>query len=211
MNGTRDYNLLKDVTDGAALFYDCEANICLSDGAFEHIPGNGGKPLTFKQEPENPKDNKAVAIYLDGIKIGYIYRGTLQVMYNDYAKRGWLVSGYLNKYSADENKATYKIGFYKPLNILKSKRFSLDKINKRIDKDTTCEDNLLLCSKGDKLSIKYDDDDECFIVRNDMGREIGELPASAVKFINENGYKRIVGILDELRQDKTKITVYLVK
>ena len=42
-------------------------------------------------------------VYLNGAKIGYIYRGTVQDMFNDYTKRGWRVSGYLNKYSVSKD------------------------------------------------------------------------------------------------------------
>ena len=186
------------------------------DGAFDHIPGNGGKALTFKQEPENPHDEKAVAVYLNGAKIGYIYRGTVQDMFNDYTKRGWRVSGYLNKYSVSNNKATYKIGFYKPLDIFESKRFSLSKIKKKIDEYTTREDNLLNCDEGDVLTIEYEDADDCFVVFNDIYEEVGELPKSAANFINENEHKKIVGILDACGENddgktKAQITVYLVK
>ena len=215
-DGEKNYNLFEDVTDGAALCYEYEESLCLFDGAFDHIPGNGGKALTFKQEPENPHDEKAVAVYLNGAKIGYIYRGTVQDMFNDYTKRGWRVSGYLNKYSVSNNKATYKIGFYKPLDIFESKRFSLSKIKKKIDEYTTREDNLLNCDEGDVLTIEYEDADDCFVVFNDIYEEVGELPKSAANFINENEHKKIVGILDACGENddgktKAQITVYLVK
>lgn len=215
-DGEMNYNLFQDVMDDAALCYEYEESLCLIDGAFDYIPGNGGKTLIFKQEPENPHDEKAVAVYLNSTKIGYIYRGTIQDMFNDYTKRGWIVFGYLNKYSVNNNKATYKIGFYKPLDILKSKRFSLSKIKKKIDEDTTREVNLYKCDEGDAVTIEYEDIDDCFVVFNDFHEEIGELPKSAENFINENNYKKIVGILDTYGENddgkmKAEITVYLVK
>lgn len=215
-DGEMNYNLFEDVVDGATLCYECEESLCLLDGAFDYIPGNGGKSLTFKQEPENTHDEKAVAVYLNGSKIGYIYRGTVQDMFNDYIKRGWRVSGYLNKYSVNDSKATYKIGFYKPLDIFESKRFYLSKIKKKIDEYTTREDNLLNCDEGDVLTIEYEVADDCFVVFNDIYEEVGELPKSATSFINENDHKKIVGILDACDENddgktKAEISVYLVK
>lgn len=215
-DGEKNYNLFEDVTDGAVLCYEYEESLCLLDGAFDYIPGNGGKPLTFKQEPENLHDEKAVAVYLNVVKIGYIYRGTVQDMFNDYMKRGWRVFGYLNKYSVCDNKATYKIGFYKPLDIFESKRFSLSKIKKKIDEYTTREDNLLNCDEGDALTIEYEVADDCFVVFNDLYEEVGELPKSAANFINENDHKKIVCILEACEEDddgktKAQVTVYLVK
>lgn len=216
-DGEMNYNLFQDVVDNSALTYQYEESLCVIDGAFEHIPGNGGKTLIFKQEPENPHDNKAVAIYLNDTKIGYIYRGTIQDMFNDYTKRGWLVSGYLNKYSVADNKATYKIGFYKPFESFVSKQFSLVKTKKKIDEYSNREDNLFCCSDGDLLFI--DEEDDCYIVYNESYAEIGELPKSASNFINNNEYKKIIGIFIESNEEdeyadekeKAQITVYLVK
>lgn len=215
-DGEKNYNLFEDVIDGAVLCYEYEESLCVLDGAFDYILGNGGKGLMFKQEPENPHDEKAVGVYLNGAKIGYIYRGRIQDMFNDYIKRGWRVFGYLNKYSVDNKKATYKIGFYKPLDIFESKRFILSKIKKKIDEYTTREDNLLNCDEGDVLTIEYEDVDDCFVVFNDVYEEVGELPKSAANFINKSDHKKIIGILDacgESDDGKTKaqITVYLVK
>lgn len=67
-DGEKNYNLFEDVTDGAALCYEYEESLCLFDGAFDHIPGNGGKALTFKQEPENPHDEKRSPCILTGQK-----------------------------------------------------------------------------------------------------------------------------------------------
>ena len=215
-DGERNYNLFDDVTDGAVLCYEYEESLCLLDEAFSYILGNGGKPLIFKQEPENPHDEKAVAIYLNGVKIGFVYRGTIQNMVNDYIKRGWRVAGYLNKYSINNSKATYKIGFYKPLQILDSKTFSLTKVKKKIDEFTNRADNLSECEEGDILTVEYYDSEDSYIVFNDVYEEIGELPKSAAEFIMDDSYKKIVGILNQLKVDENGVsgayvTIYLVK
>ena len=129
--GERDYNLFEVILNGWVLRYEYEDRLCLDDGAINLIINNGGAPLTFRQEPDNPHDGAAVAVYLGDNKLGYIYRGNIQKMINDWIKRGELFSGYINKYSTSDNSATYKIGFYKPLNKYKSKRFEIVKTGKR--------------------------------------------------------------------------------
>jgi hypothetical protein len=37
-----------------------------------------GKQLSYKFEPNNPYDNKAIAIFLDGVQIGYVRKGSIQ-------------------------------------------------------------------------------------------------------------------------------------
>lgn len=48
-----------------------------------------GAEIQLRQEPQNAYDNRAVALYVSGQKIGYLRKGTLQDMANDYIKNGW--------------------------------------------------------------------------------------------------------------------------
>lgn len=215
-DGEMNHNLFEGIVDDFALCYEYEKSLCMVDGAIDSILGNGGKSVVFRQEPENPHDGNAVAVYLNDTKIGYIYRGTVQDMFNDYTKRGWLVLGYINKYSASDNTATYKIGFYKPLDKFLSKRFSVVGIQKKIDEYTTREDNLTGCREGEEISVEYDDEGESYLLFNEYYEEIGELPKSAFSFINDNEHKKVLGILNELDEDendkiKARVTVYLVR
>jgi hypothetical protein len=74
---------------------------------------NLGDDIKFIQEPSNPHDNKAVAVISKGIKLGYIYRGTMQDMINDYINRGDPIFSCV-KTIDDGNKLIYLfIGFYK--------------------------------------------------------------------------------------------------
>lgn len=215
-DGTKNYDLFNEFLDGQFLCYEYEENVCLIDGAFDGIVGNGGKQITFEFEPENEYDDKAVALYVEGKKIGYVYRGQIQDMIHSYHKQGRQICGYLNKYSAADKKATYKIGFYKPDDYFESKQFSLTKTTKKIDEYTTRAENLEWCKEGDILTIESEGfSDESFVVYANGYNEIGELPKSAVNFIEENNPKKIYGILNTLEEDdngklKAKITVYLI-
>lgn len=212
-DGELNYNMLFDIEEEAVLRYEYEENLCLIDGAIESVKGNGGKKIHFKQEPENEHDNKAVAVYLGRKKIGYVYRGLVQDMCNDYLKREWPVIGHINKYSVDKNKTTYKIGFYKPLDLFENKAFKLIKTNSKIDEYTNRQDCLESCDEGDMVDIDYNAFDDSYIVSNDEG-EIGELPKSGVNFINESEPEKVIGKIDEIIDDEklsARVIVYLIK
>lgn len=215
-DGTKNYDLFNDFLDGQFLCYEYEENVCLIEDSFDAIVGNGGKQITFEFEPENEYDSKAVALYVEGKKIGYVYRGKIQDMIHSYYKQGRKICGYLNKYSAAEKTATYKIGFYKPAESFESKQFSLTKTTKKIDEYTTRAENLSFCKEGDVLTVENESViEDNYVVYVDGYAEIGELPKSAVNFINENNPRKIYGILNTVEEDengklKAKITVYLI-
>jgi hypothetical protein len=104
--------------------------------------------------------------------------------------------------------------FYKLSNYFESKQFSLVKTSKRIDEYSNRADNLSACDEGDLLFIEKEFLGDNYIVTTDTFDEIGELPKSAINFIEENCPSKIYGILDSCEEDengklKAKITVYL--
>lgn len=214
-DGEKDYNLFDEIEDDCILCYEYEENLSLEEGAIESLSGKGGTFVTFEQEPDNPYDNKAVAIYLENNKIGYIYRGNIQKMANQFMNKGFPVIGYINTYSIAENHATYKIGFYRPMDELESKSFSVVKIRKTADDGFMSRaESLLLCSEGDIVTVEQDSIEDTCILYNYAGDEIGELPKSANDFLDENHYGRLVCVLDECNEDsngnvKAKVTIYL--
>lgn len=214
-DGKLNYDLFQDIENDSVLCYQYEDGICLLDGAIEFIAGKGGKTLSFVQETENPHDNNAIAIYFDDVKLGYVFRGNIQNMLNDWISRGHYFFGYINKYSVDEKKATFKIGFYKPLSDFESKQFSIVKTKKKVDEYTTREDYLLRCDEGETVSFEYDSEADSYIIYNSMCEEIGELPKSAVTYIKNSECKKAVGILESCEtdiNDKTtaKVSVFLI-
>jgi len=52
--------------------------------------------VAFHFEPQNTYDPKAIYATLDGIKLGYLYKGTLQDMAHDFAQRGGAMIGILS-------------------------------------------------------------------------------------------------------------------
>ena len=206
-DGKRDFTLLKDVYEDNLLYSQRENNMFCPDGCFEKIPGHAGEFVTFRQEPENEYDGNAVAIYLNDDKIGYVYRGAIQNICNSYIAKGYPVLGHINKYDVEAKKASFKIGFYKPMSETASKTFKLVKTKKKIDDYSRRDDYIWLCKPGDVLRIEEDEyGDDGYIVY-DSG-EIGELPKAAEKFIEENGNGKIIGVLESIDPDVT-VTVYL--
>lgn len=88
--------------------YD-EVKIALADKFFPIVDLQFDDLLTLKQEPENPYDSKAVAIYRGEDQLGYLYRGRLQDMANDWLDRGDPVYGL---YEASTDIETFTIYFF---------------------------------------------------------------------------------------------------
>lgn len=88
--------------------YD-EVKIAMADSFFPIVDLQFDDLLTLKQEPENPYDDKAVAIYRGKDQLGYLHRGRLQDMANDWLDRGDPVYGL---YEASTDKETFTIYFY---------------------------------------------------------------------------------------------------
>lgn len=212
-DGQMNYNLFEEIAEGSILQYEYETEFFLSENALEHINGNGGKGVTFVQETNNAYDSAAVAIYLNDHKLGYVYRGGIQDMINDWIKRKHFFIGYINKYSVANKSATIKIGFYKPLDNFPSYKTSLVKTKKKIDDYTTREDNLDSCEAGDAVTVEFDSCKNQAVVYDDFYQQIGELPIKALMFCEEYEDRDIRGIVTacEYNEDteKHKVTVEL--
>ncbi len=77
-----------------------------------------GATITLMQEPENPYDDRAVALYADKQKIGYLYRNRLQDMANDFIVKGWKINASLEGFRrlGDKLTGTMTISFHRPMN-----------------------------------------------------------------------------------------------
>lgn len=208
-----DYNLFDIVVRDFGLKYQYEENISLVEGAISLITGNGGEAIEFEQDSNNQYDSNAIVIKLKGEKIGYVYKGKIQDMINDWIKRGELVVGYINKIFVAENKATYKIAFYKPLEDFESISASLTKTKKKIDEYTKREDNLMGCKENDFVYVEYDKYDYSYIVYNDCYEEIGELSQSVQDKLEEKNCEETFGTIKQIDYTdsgslKVKINIY---
>lgn len=205
-DGEKNYDLFADVVDENVLSYQYENNLFVQN--FEPIVGNGGESIKLIPEPDNEYDSETISVYLNGEKIAYIYKGKIRDMIHDWKKRDWKICAYINKYNVAEKTATYKIGFYKPLDVFENHEYKLTKISKKEDEFTGTSrfENLSCLSEGDMVSIED-------MVVYDCADEIGELPKSAEDFIYS--CEETVAIISEMDEDddkiSAKITVYKIK
>ncbi len=211
-----DYNLLDIITYENKLKYEYEKEMFVTEEGWQNIPGNLGKVLRFVKEPDNQYDENAVAIYAGQNKLGYVYKGKNQDMINDWINSDRYLSGYLSRYSLNEKKASYRIGFYASLLPYPNRIFSLVKTGKKIDEFSKRSDNISMCNEGDAISAELGVESFSYVVYNDMYEEIGELPKSAENFLNEHDFDEIVGTIEEIDYDydsapKIKVKIYLLK
>ena len=216
----KEYRLFEDVVgedegldEIQILRYEYEQYICLDDGAIDQVTGNGGKDIGFEPEPENEYDPNAIAIHLRGSKIGYVYKkGNMQSMIHDWIKKDWYYRGYINKVFVDDNKATYKVGFYTPLSRYESKEFSLTKTRTKSWNDVPRSENLDCCDINEVVSIEYDSNNDTYCVCDGAYNEVGELGSGARRFIEDSDCEKCIGVLSDIDYDnaRAKIIIYLI-
>jgi len=62
-----------------------------------------GSIVRFEHEPHNQHDKKAVAVKVENFTIGYLQRGNLRDMYNDFTSRGDIVIGCVRAFELYQN------------------------------------------------------------------------------------------------------------
>ena len=178
------YVTIPCLIDDWLLRYSYEYEICLIDHSAAEFEDFLGKELSFVQEPENPHDENAVAIYCDSVKIGYVYRANHQDMFNSWIEHQEHIFAYIHSIDTDNNTIIYRVGFYKPVARYSKKTYTLVHVN------AERRENLPLCFEGEELDVENGIDDE-YIVENHIG-EIGALPKSAASFIDNAKWATVV-------------------
>lgn len=72
-----------------------------------------GDDVEFKKEPDNEYDSNAVAVYWKMQKIGYIYRGKMQDMINDYIYTRCPILSHISSVNDDEKTIKLFVAFYR--------------------------------------------------------------------------------------------------
>lgn len=197
----KNYELFDDIDEEnkAYLAYSYEENLAFTD--CEALSGHGGETLTFEQERDNEYDSKAIAVYLEDKKVGYLYKGTVQDMVNDWIRRGDYFWGYVNKIDKESSKATIKIGFYKDMNKLCVKKYRLTRITKKKDEfGNSRYDNMANMSDGDIVEYTESYDSEKFIITNEYGDEIGEINEKAAEILSEDNVKVVIARINDIEE-----------
>ena len=100
--------------DGMALAYHYkDVKIAVIRGAepdFNAI--SPGDVVTLIQEPTNEYDNNAVAVMANGVKLGYLFRGRLQDMANDFLNSERAIFSCITAIDSNEHVIEIFLGFY---------------------------------------------------------------------------------------------------
>lgn len=209
----QNYCFLPNVINGMALKYGYEAHLAMPPNScgigIADLIGKTGKNLDIVLEPENEYDHRAVALYLDGKKIGYVHRGRLQDMVHDWLARGDEIRCRLKRLTAED--AYFLIGFYKDFDYLKGRTFKLIGVTKKDGEGIPRAKNAEVLSPGDGVWVFVNDDK--YIVTNGP-LDFGELPKAAIEYAE--GASRIVGRVEECDFDdngkpEIYVTIYPIK
>lgn len=122
-----------------------------------------GDVITFIPEPSNPYDPKAIQLLANNQLLGYVYRGKIQDMLNDFLKFGEPVHGMVFSVRPDEKKITYSVGFYRPARP-KSHGKMLASGRLTTNAGVEAQDNISVCDEGDEVSVDYDYEKERYEV-----------------------------------------------
>ncbi len=109
---------LDDEEDGDIAYrYKNVGVFVLYTDVFNHPALVEGAIVSLRQEPENTYDHRAVAVVIGRKRIGYLFKGKLQDMANDWLDRGDAVSGRVVRvdpeaYDAKMNAVRINLYFY---------------------------------------------------------------------------------------------------
>lgn len=169
-----------------------------------------GKMIDFVPEPDNEHDPKAVAIFYDGIKRGYLPANQLQAMYHDFRARGGDAIGIITRLGSGSLQML--LGFYvktkKPATegktlLQDNKKAKVFRLSGRVSDDMLS--SLSIYEKGDGVEYEFDYTKGKYLAT--IGGDIGYFPKSAEPLL-EAGAKAFIDRID-YDSEKDKYTVYV--
>ena len=122
-----------------------------------------GDIISFIPEPTNTYDSKAIQLWSNNQLLGYVYRGKIQDMLNDFLRFGEPVHGLIFSIQPEEKKITFSVGFYRSA---RPKSYGKMLASGRLiaNSGQDAQDNISICDEGDEVSIDYDYDKERYEV-----------------------------------------------
>lgn len=169
-----------------------------------------GSKVELVKEPTNEHDDKAVAVILDGSRIGYLYRGKRQDMANDFIDNNWPIISHIDSIDDEESKIGVFLGFYKnkPSEFDKLKRSGKQCHSFKLTGNANSEmqDSICVSSVGDEVTFYYEYDKEKFVASS-IG-DIGYVPASKTSLIEDDkDYSAFIEDISENDNGKYVVTV----
>ena len=189
--------------NGLDIMYDYQdVDICvLSHLKKEKAFYDDMRELHVVAEPENAYDKNAIAVYCEDIKIGYLYKGSLQEMTGDWLKRGDPIYCHYMGINPVTGRLKMQMTFYGAG--MSSQRFFADRIEAKTYKLTgtsskSAQDALDMCSEGEEFFVDESESGNGYIITNSQLERIGSLPKAAVALVNELGRYNCRVIIDKL-------------
>ena len=143
---------------------------------------SAGDTVTFQKEPDNQYDENAILVFHQSGPIGYLKRGTIQSMVNDWIDENKSVVAKIHSINPYEYKIFIDMAFYTNLFLKYQNKKYLDCKLIRTSKENEYEsrqDHLRFAKKGEELNIEskydYDKDETRYIVSSSEWGELGEL------------------------------------
>lgn len=106
------------------LKYQYERKLCLYGSSASRVAGMENRIITFRKEPENTYDRRAIAVYRRDERIGYIYKGEMQNMMNKWLDQKHILIGFVKSVHLSSNNVTISIAFYEPQTLTTTKEMT---------------------------------------------------------------------------------------
>ena len=162
-----------------------------------------GLEVQLYTEKTNQYDNKAIAVYANKTKIGYLYKSKLKDMAYDFLDSGNYVYGYISK--IENNNIAMNLGYYKKV-IPKFKKSTTFKLTGTAKKDI--QEALMYSSEENEVNFDFNYEKDCYEV-SDLN-VIGYAPKSKNELIgNLSEYYAYISEICSDSDDKysVKITI----
>ena len=198
-----------DSINGVPLAYKYDEKLCIIKKMQpDYATLNLGDNLMFVQEPNNPYDKKAIAVYDNDSKIGYLYKGKLQDTINDFIRRGDAISAYIKSIDVDKPEIMMFIGLYKEVSpywklMHMGAPFKTYKLTG--NKSDEMQEAIGFIDDYSDVGYLYDYDKEKYMASSDYG-DLGYFPKSANQYLDDECEAYVVEIADN-DAEKLDITV----
>lgn len=163
-------------------------------------------------EPDNMYDDKALALFHNRIKIGYLPKNQLQNMFYDFNDKGGIVLAKISEKNIEKNILRVALGFYsKPKNLIRVTGTTSKGVSFKLTGNTNEEmqNNIYLSSIGDSVDIDYDYEKDKFVVS--CLSIIGYIPASKNNYIESlKEYTAFIENIIENENSKYSIIITII-
>lgn len=159
-----------------------------------------GDDVELQKAPDNKYDSRAVAVVHSGARVGYLNKGKLYEMANDYLSEGLPILAHIDSIDDDKPELTVHLAFF----------------GSRAEEPRTCyklsgakgraaQEAIEMLGDGAELDVEFDGEKEKYLVYYGMDT-IGYLPKAAEK--EADGSKCYVDSIETDDNGKYEVMVY---